>query len=318
MLSMIWLALISPFQDVPKQGPCQYGAIYCQMYSAADGLNITESSADGLLWNLIECAKDGTDIDGDYFRPEYWYEENNKDDDDDDDWGFGSSDTTTTTTCAPKALPGVPGLVMAAKYGNEELVNQFLNLQADPNITDFLNETPLVKAVERGNASIVSSLVSHGADVNTVYTDGTAVLVQATNYGDEKTVNILLDNNADVNSQDYDGDTALIRAATYGHTKIAKKLLDLGADFTHEGSFWAHTALHLASYYGFEAIIDDLLNHGADVNYKNENNETALYKAACGGHLKLNFMIWDQKSIYQKNLETQQCLMLPVRDILML
>ena len=74
-----------------------------------------------------------------------------------------------------------------------------------------------------------------------------------------------------------DGDTALMTAIEHGYVKIAEMLLEAKADPNiGKKSTTENSPLMLAAKYGHVEIVKSLVKNGAKVNYKDEEEQTAL------------------------------------------
>ena len=213
---------------------------------------------------------------------------------------------------------GVPGLVLAARYGNLDIVALLLSRGVNFNeLSTFISEA-LPEASLKGHEGLVRLLLDKGADVNAQRDDllgsplqaaslnnhlnvmrllldkgadvnaqndgvyGTA-LEAASVHGHENAVRLLLDNGADVNVQSGRCGTALQAASAMGHETIVRLLLDKRADVNVQNDDWG-IALQIASSNGFENIVRLLLDKRADVNVQHDfSNETALQLASAGG-----------------------------------
>ncbi|KAL6803261.1 ankyrin repeat-containing domain protein [Trichoderma sp. SZMC 28013] len=194
-------------------------------------------------------------------------------------------------------------LHIASYLGIVPLVRKLLQANAwriSPKFQKYVNwrnrvgRTPLILAAGQGHHDVVQLLLANGADVY-LRSDGRSLfsgaLVDAATWGHTSVIQLLLANGTDPKLRCYK--LALNYAADSGHTAIVQLLLA-----KHEGinvdSFRTHrlrgvdsafqTALSLAAGNGHEAIVRLLLANGADVNIKDEHGNTALQKAARGGH----------------------------------
>lgn len=71
---------------------------------------------------------------------------------------------------------GRTALMVAARYGELEIVRFLINNGADVNAKDNNGQTALILAVDGRNIELVKYLVSHGADVNAKDNDGETAL----------------------------------------------------------------------------------------------------------------------------------------------
>ena len=180
---------------------------------------------------------------------------------------------------------GESPLLVAAHWGDPDLVQLLLNHGADANALDKNHESPLHKAVAgEGNADIVQLLLNHGADANTLDKNHVSPLhMAAARWGGADIVQLLLGHGADANALDKNHESPLhMAAARWGGADIVQLLLGHGADANaldknHE------SPLHKAvAGEGNADIVQLLLNHGADVNATDKNHVSPLHMAAAG------------------------------------
>lgn len=87
-----------------------------------------------------------------------------------------------------------------------------------------------ITAAKEGDIDAVEEFLEKGADINMQNKDGSTALMWAANEGFEEIVKLLLQKGAAVNIQDNAGNTALMVAASKGFKEILKLLLQKGAD----------------------------------------------------------------------------------------
>lgn len=181
----------------------------------------------------------------------------------------------------------------AAEQGCAEQVEYLLKLQANPNLSDYFEKTPLMEAVVQGGEHVeklVSDLIDAGANVNERDKSGTTALMNCHNL---KAQENLLNAGADVNVQNGRGMTALkavIEAVSdstrcyfiegdYVPKKLVSNLIDAGADVNipdNKGKTPLMVAVEFAeccrnrdTYY-----IEKLLKAGADINAQDKEGRT--------------------------------------------
>ena len=214
---------------------------------------------------------------------------------------------------------GQTALLLAAKWGNEDVVIELL--KADPKPELEVKDTPrgtkaLWQFVIKNKPKAVQALVNAGARFNDPQGDynirpidiakqnkfneiikilETALAAQLFNAIDDddvEAVNEAIEAGADVNARDVDGKTALMSAAEGGHTAIVKALIDKGANIEavdNEGN----TALILAERGGHSAtakVITDALTEKIAIEANNKlqeaiasNNLAAIEEAISEG-----------------------------------
>ena len=179
---------------------------------------------------------------------------------------------------------GDTALCSAAWYGDLEMVQVLLNLEADVNDRGLNNWTPIHNA-------------SHGPDPTLLHTS----------YNNRQLLpdvaRLLLERGADVNARteqgnhDLEGGTPLHTAADYGRVEVVRVLLEHGANVGAEDNK-GRTPLHDAAEYriiknlekvedyasGKVEVVRVLLEHGANVGAKDNEGETAFQMASAVGY----------------------------------
>ena len=180
---------------------------------------------------------------------------------------------------------GESPLLVAAHWGDPDLVQLLLGHGADANALDKNQESPLHKAVAgEGNAYIVQLLLNHGADANTLDKNHESPLHKtAARWGGADIVQLLLGHGADANALDKNQESPLHKAAAgEGDPDIVQLLLGHGADVNALDKNHV-SPLHIAAAgEGDPDIVQLLLDHDADVNALDKNQESPLHKAAAG------------------------------------
>jgi ankyrin repeat protein len=123
-------------------------------------------------------------------------------------------------------------LHIAARNNNVEIAELLIMEDADPDIRDSNECTPLHIASIYGYFYMADLLLYYEADIDAITSDGTTPLMAATWSGYADIVDYLLVNGAKVNLSDSKGFTALHIAAQNGDTLITRLLLDAGADIS--------------------------------------------------------------------------------------
>lgn len=99
----------------------------------------------------------------------------------------------------------------------------------DPNMTNAMDESPLMFLAILGETERAQALIAQGAKVNRL---GWSPLHYAASKGQEPMVQMLIRQGALVNAPAPDGTTPLMMAARSGSTKVVNALLEHGADPT--------------------------------------------------------------------------------------
>ena len=127
----------------------------------------------------------------------------------------------------------------AAYFGDVELVQVLLNLEADVNSRNDRGSSPLnyicdftrdVPNFPQSLANVARFLLDGGADVNARDNNGWTPLHTATNRRQIETICVLLEYGADVGAEDEDGITSLSLAKERGYDEIMKLLSEYRAE----------------------------------------------------------------------------------------
>lgn len=100
---------------------------------------------------------------------------------------------------------GSPILVLAANDGNHNIVKSLLDAGADPNATDYLDNTALTAAAEIGHTNMMKLLLEEGADINHQNMIGMTPIALAAASGHADSANFLADNGATVDTRSFTG-----------------------------------------------------------------------------------------------------------------
>ncbi|XP_061616390.1 ankyrin repeat and SOCS box protein 4 isoform X1 [Phyllopteryx taeniolatus] len=153
-------------------------------------------------------------------------------------------------------------------------------------------KTPLHVACEVSNADCVGLLLDHGAKVNSLSLSGHTPLHYCITQGSVDCAKLLILKGAKVSipSHNNEEDTPLHTAARFGVPELVALYLAHGAP-VDSGNSLHETPLMTAAFWAFDTkeqtysqdhhlVCRLLLDHKADVNLQEEDNKTALHKAA--------------------------------------
>ena len=233
-------------------------------------------------------------------------------------------------------VDGITALHLAAQKGHFETVKLLVESNANVNVYDEFNSSPLIEAMKGGHYQIASYLVENGATTSDSYVDIKTkhkhnILMDAISSSQSELVTALLAKNVDVSYRDEEGISIaaqaahkgqysiiktviekdipittkeddfhpLIIAASEGHDDIINLLLDSGKVSIDTKDPDGTTALMAASVRGHKNVINTLLSRKVDVNAQNVNGHTALM-FAYNGRNQVNHLI-DKYSEYIQN-----------------
>ena len=189
------------------------------------------------------------------------------------------------TTVCDRGTGGVTGLHLASQSGRTHVASLLIDLGAEINAVDSLQQTPLHLACRGRQLEIVALLVERGADVVTQDSTGQTALHIACERGEVKMATLLLQHNAVVHTHNKAGHTPFVVACLQGHWNLADLLLSHLSDIN--GSVCVggvDTLLHLACRDGRTQLAQFFLQHGASVDVRCEDGLTALHLACLAGH----------------------------------
>ena len=165
---------------------------------------------------------------------------------------------------------GNHALHIASRYGMSTAVQLLVNLGADTNSTNKLEQRPLHMAADREKdcPELCEILLKHAAKIDAVDEDGNQPLHLACNRGHTNTSILLLSHGADVRAVDHVGHTSLLL--------ISKHITGSQTGVDTQGNH----ALHIASRDGMSTAVQLLVNLGADTNAMNKHGQRPLHMAA--------------------------------------
>jgi ankyrin repeat protein len=123
---------------------------------------------------------------------------------------------------------------IAARQGNDLILNMLIQQNADLNEKDSNGRTPLIYAVIEDRQTIVTSLLAHGARINEIDCDDRSALHWAVLHSREDILKIILEHKQeqglDVDASDFSGWTPMHMAVHANFALGVKMILDCGAN----------------------------------------------------------------------------------------
>ena len=134
------------------------------------------------------------------------------------------------STVSQPALASSGDIFDAARQGDTAVLAAYVKSGGDIEARNRRGHTPFILAAYYGQTDMIDQLKSLGADPCAVDTQGSPAFMGVVFKGHQETLNWLLDNtNCDVNHQNYAGQTALMLAALFDREEIAENLIGAGA-----------------------------------------------------------------------------------------
>jgi len=172
----------------------------------------------------------------------------------------------------------------AAKFGSLSMVRYLLDLDASPNASSDVGETPLHMAassieMQPSRPSVVRLLIQRGARVDAKTKYGETPLHYAAYTGALGVARVLVQSGASVNSRSTEGKYPLHYAASRGNITVARYLLANGARVNAINVEKGWTPLQFASRgtRPYPKMVALLLKHGADPNTTDKEGRTPLF-----------------------------------------
>ena len=169
---------------------------------------------------------------------------------------------------------------------NPDILQLFLDYNADARLYYEKGDTPLHFAAENGLLKLAQTLLNRNVEVDSRGSHGCTPLHWASVSGHPDVVQLLLDHNANPYLRDADGDTPLHCAAFGGQLEVVLLLLKLNVD-VNSRNVKGLTPLHFASMVSWggsqpsASVVRLLLDYGADVQARDLSGKTAS-GVACG------------------------------------
>lgn len=126
------------------------------------------------------------------------------------------------------------GLQDAVFKGHREVLEVFIEAEANVNVVDGFGMTPLMAATLNGKLDLLELLIEHGANINAISDRGRTALILATNHGCIKSVEALIRAKADLYIKNSDGYCAIIIAALANNMAIVQSFKNGGVDINSD------------------------------------------------------------------------------------
>lgn len=150
-------------------------------------------------------------------------------------------------------------------------------------INFFLGEFPIQLAVKHSNLEMLNLFIEHNADTIVKDNRGQSLLHLAIYQKDEEICAKLISIGLDVNAQDEDGSTPLHVAVELNEIELVKTLLENEADI-HKTDIDDYSPLHTAARVkNSSEILELLLKNKAKADAKTVHGDLALHIAAATG-----------------------------------
>nr|XP_022910079.1 histone-lysine N-methyltransferase EHMT1 [Onthophagus taurus] len=170
-----------------------------------------------------------------------------------------------------------------AKNGYLSALHMFYSINAEFEILDKDQNTPLMVAIIAFKNDVVKYLIKSGASISFKGVDGMTALHLSAQHGNLVACELLLQ--SAINKKDYinkcddGGWTALVWACEYSYSEIVLFFLRKGADPMVQ-DLKQNVALHWAACSGSQDCLGFLLDYGSNVNCVNVQGDTPLHIAA--------------------------------------
>ena len=163
-------------------------------------------------------------------------------------------------------------------------VKILLSYNADPNLVDENNRTPLTYA---WGGTVCKLLLNAGADVKIRDSSFQRTALHHLCHGRNATVECvesLVAAGLDVDIRDFHSETPLLVAVFQHHTAVAEKLIKLGANIDSENLPSNDNAIRIAIWHNHWEIIPLLLSRGANYKTINTNGRNIAHTAAASAN----------------------------------
>lgn len=182
-----------------------------------------------------------------------------------------------------KACDGRTALMIAASYGELDIVDMLIKHKAEVNAKDFKGNTPLHWSIFANDEKTMKFLLDNKANINAQNDQGETVIMELYYYNRirigqniDPRIMLLLNRGIDLNLKDIFNDTLIMKT-----TMDANLFIKYGANVNIEDGYRAPLLIHSA--YGHTSSVKDLLDAGAYINFISRSGSTALIDATKHG-----------------------------------
>lgn len=167
-----------------------------------------------------------------------------------------------------------------------DIINYFLNLNANVNAKDKDGNTPFLNAARSNSLEVLKALSQNVENFNLINNNGQTALARAVQGNHTDVVSFLIEKGSDVTVKDKFGNSLayyLLNSFRSENTSSFESklelLLDKGLEL-NQLQAKGNTLIHLAVEKNNLSLVKRLVSFGIDVNHKNNDGLTALHLAA--------------------------------------
>lgn len=201
---------------------------------------------------------------------------------------------------------GATALWIASCNGNLDIILSLLQKGANPNISNFKGDSPLIPACQKGYVSIVEALLEAGASLECYNKNRDNPIILCCRNGQNKILEVLLkfllkEKGKEIvnsllndmsNCAQIDGFNPILAAAEVNKVECIKVLYSFGSNIDIKTSNFNQiiknaTPLHLACHYNRFASVKTLIELGANINEVTFDGMSSLHIAVKGKYLDI-------------------------------